>query len=130
MSIEHISTSVKARLAANYAETDIAYDNEYFSSIGKTAWIRLSMMPNTAVPTGAKCYRELGFIVLSVFIKREVSTTEAYRLADVLSDVFKLKRFDGIITKLPSVKRVGISKSDGAYWFQVNVFIEYYYDTK
>lgn len=130
MSIELISESVIAKLKAEYTETVVAYDNNYFSSAQLDSWIRLSMLPGTPYSIGSKCYRENGFIVFGVFIKREQGTIEAYRLADVLSDMFKLQRFNDIVTNLPDVVRVGISKADGAYWFQLNVFIEYHYDTK
>ena len=130
MSIEYIDTQVKARMAAQYSDTQVALDNEYFDSSGLSSWVRLSLMPNKPYSIGNKCYRENGFIAVSIFTRREKSTSEAYALADTISDIFKIKRFDGIVTELSEVVRVGVTKGEAEYWFQLNVFTPYYHDTQ
>lgn len=129
MSIEFIATSFNDRMAANYTETPVAYDNTYFDNNALDKWVRLSVIPGSPKPMGAHCYRERGNLVASVFVKRESEATEAYRLADVIGNLFKLQRVNGIVMELPEIVRVGITSGDSENWFQINVFVGYYYDT-
>jgi len=130
MSVNYIDSQIKIKMATDYIDTPVAYDNQYFNTDGKDEWVRLSLVPNTPYSIGSKCYRETGLIAISVFVRRETETNEAYRIADVVGDIFKLQRFGDIVTGLPDVVRVGSNASDGNHWFQVNVFISYHYDTK
>jgi len=128
VSLNYIDEKVKAKLVAEYNDTSIAYDNIYFSSLGLESWIRYSLLPNTPYSIGNKCYRETGLLQFNVFVNTLSDTNEAYRLATVIADIFKLKRFDNIVTGLPDIVRIGANDKD--QWFQINVYVNYHYDTQ
>ena len=135
MSLTTITQAVRNRFDELFIDAPVipvAWDNAVFDSTGVERWARISILPNTTsvVSFGQDpCYREFGLISVQIFAPKDEGTFEAYRIADLIIEIFKFKTFDGVVTGAPETARVGLKDDDTGNWFQVNVFFEYYFTT-
>jgi len=127
MSFDLIREKVFARLAANYTDTGIAYENKEFDPVSGAAWIRATIQEADSSVAGlgsTNLYRNPGIISIQVFTKLGGGTKEGNDIAESIVSIFNGATFDGINCRASSIDRVG--ESEG--WYQLNVTTPYYWD--
>ena len=129
MSVALISSTIRDYLTANYSETEIAYENNFFDTPEKLPWIKLNILFNESEITSlgqSPCYRMQGIIDIQVFEYKESGTFETERLVDVLIDLFKFKNISGVKTFEPGIFKANLVDN----WYQTNASFNFTFDTQ
>ena len=123
-----INGYIENRFSTFWGETtDIEYDNIVESTQrDKTLpWVRLTIVNgdsfHSGIGTDAQQFRNLGRIIVQIFIPIGRGTSDADVLADSIISDWRGAKFNGVNCGVPQVVRVGQSGD----WFQKNVSIPF-----
>lgn len=128
MSFSAEEADIKTRFSTAWGSTTtVSYPNEAFTEPTNEAWVRLSVLGGSAqqIDLGdSATFRNLGVIVIQVFVPTDSGVVEAMGHADTAAAIFRRASFSGITCRAPAVRRVGVD--DSGTWYQVNVEIPFY----
>ena len=124
MSLAFVSQSIREFINANYSETTFALKNNFFDMPEKDPWIRINILPGASEIIG-KCTRISGLIDVQVFEYKESGTEQTEKIVDIISDLLKNKRINGILMGKPDTFDSGLVKE----WTLMTVSFTYEYDT-
>lgn len=119
--------AVKARFAANWTHTSIAYGNDVFTPTVGTAWVRVTMLDGSGQQTSlgsTSLDRHAGVLVVQVFTPVGEGDDRARWLADQAAAIFRKVTVSGVLFQVPGVTRVGRTET----WLQMNVACPYQRD--
>lgn len=71
-------------------------------------------------------YRQFGTLTVQIFDLPETGPNGCLEVADVITNVFRGAKVNGIVFKEPSTKTVDNEEKDA--WFQVNVYVDFHVD--
>ncbi len=129
---EDAQKSIETRFSTLWGTTtEIAYDNvEHTPGPTTISWVRLNVLTGDSIVAGlagsVNLYRNVGVIVVQVFVKEGEGVRVALLLADTAAAIFRGTQVDGVLYRAPSVERIG--PSDG--WYQINVNIPFQWDAQ
>lgn len=120
-------TTLETFFGSNWATTQVAWENEPFSSTIVDEYVRFSVQFDESylAALGTRCHRILGAIAVQVFVRPGVGSARAMQLADAAAALFtnvvvSLHHFTTPrIVKLPAVE---------PEWYQVQVISDFYID--
>lgn len=129
MSFDAERQSIEDRFGSNWSATAVRYENVKFSTKEHDEFVSLVYIPDDkkekSLGTDPVQFRSYGEIVVQIFVKPNSGAARALQLADLVADIWRAAKFDGITVMAPRVVKVGVN--DG--WYQVNVISPYYRDT-
>jgi hypothetical protein len=112
-----------------YTTTDIEYQNIQYDLDRTKSFIRVNIFRGDAPqktmggPTG-NTFRQLGVIVIQIFVPSDNGTKDANDIASELCTIFRNKQFDGVTCYSPGINDIG----DVEGWYQINVNCDFHYD--
>lgn len=129
MSFSEERKAIEERFQDNWSETAIRYPNTSFSTKDRVEFVSIQHIPDDkkeqSLGTDPVLLRSYGDIVVQIFVKPNSGAARALQLADLVADLWRSARFDGITVKAPRISIVGIVEG----WYQVDVISPYYRDT-
>jgi hypothetical protein len=132
MSFAVATAAIRARMAANWATTTIAWQNDPFDKPEPPApWVYFEVLSGGAeieslAATGAHLYTYDGIIRAHVFAPRWSGAALAEQYADSIGNIFRAATFSGVQCYAPSPGGAGPGDDDGVYW-RVTVMIPFEY---
>lgn len=137
MGFEAVRDAIEQRLAANWTQTPIRWENIPFTqptrNAGTPAWITLAIRGNQAggrISIGSTTpVRRYPYTLFNqIFVPEESGTSQAYQYADTLSAVWRDTSFAAGATGTircfePNAIEIG---PDGAGWYQINIVTDFY----
>lgn len=116
--------AIESFFSGNWVSTEIAFENG--PSPDADEWVRISIQNGEAFQASlgdSPAFRYPGMVFIQIFTRKDGGSGRALELADELNDLFKLTVVDGIVFKVPQIKKINSADSE---WYQVNVSIEFY----
>lgn len=108
--------------------TEVLYDNMTRVPERGTPWVRLTINEGQSNIIGiadTNLYRNLGVIIVQVFVPEGQGTASARQLADQAAAIFRGAQFgSGITCRAPQLANIGVI--DG--WYQINVSVPFFRD--
>ena len=135
MNYDIVQKSLEEFVLANWTETAVQYDNVAFNSDIYTEYLRCSIVFGDGAQRSvtAGCYRVVGLLILSAFVKPSIGTSRLLQLASIASTMVVSK----IVSPTPPVERPKVNlKVPDMYpdfqehsgWVMAQVSCPFYYD--
>lgn len=135
MKYDIVQQSLEEFVQANWTETSVQYDNVAFNSDLYTEYMRCSIVFGDGLQRSvtAGCYRVVGLLILSCFVKPAIGTARLMQLASIASTMVVSK----IVSPAPPVlgPKVNLKVPDmypdfteHSGWVMAQVSCPFYYD--
>lgn len=135
MKYDIVQQALEAYIAANWTATDVQYDNVAFNSDLYTEYMRCSIVFGNGNQRSvtAGCYRVVGLLILSAFVKPAIGTSRLLQLASMASTMVVSK----IVSPVPPAisPKVNLKVPDlypnfteHSGWVMAQVSCPFYYD--
>ena len=113
------------------SRTEVAYPNVEYTPTRDQSWVRVAVDHNlssqqTLGSVGNRVFRRLGLVFVQVFTEKNEGQKSSDELVKAVLDIFEGKQLQGIWFRDARVQEIGIDEDN---WFQVNISIEFQYDT-
>lgn len=123
MSFHQAVADIRARMAANWAATPIAYANEPFAPPEPPSpWVFFEVVEGASMlrgigKPGERLYIYTGLIQAHVYVPAGSGETLARQYADAIGEIFRAKQFGSTVrTNVPNVDAGGPGSDDGLWW--------------
>jgi hypothetical protein len=130
MSFDALRETLEQRMADNWSDSDVAYENIAFSPPSPSSsakWVRFTVINGESrtseggITSGNYKTRDTGLVSLQIFVPQNSGTKKSRQLIDSFNSIFEHKRFSGVVTYSASIVPVGVL--DG--WHQTNLTIPF-----
>lgn len=111
--------TIEQYLQNNYTQTLVKFENDEMNE-DVDEWIRISIQnsnSNQASLGDDAIFRYVGILFIQIFTKSDIGSGRALEIADSLTTLFRAKRINDIVFKVPSIQKVGLYQG----WYQINV---------
>ncbi len=114
------TSAIRARLAANWTTTAVAWPNEKFAA-QETPWVAVEIRGSgeeqlSIGAPGANLFRAAATLWLHVFVKRNTSDATALAYAEQLAAIFRGQSFSGVLCQAASIYGGDEGSEDGKWW--------------
>lgn len=116
--------AIEGFFQANWTETEYVFENG--ESPAASEWVRFSIQNGDAFQASLgdnPAFRYPGVVFVQIFTLKDTGSGRALEIADAADLLFKLAVVDGIVFKVPQIRKVNAQDTE---WYQVNVSIEFY----
>ena len=119
--------TIRARFAANWSTTDIAWPNRKYTPTQGTAWVRFTILGADAYQRALQgARRSLGVVIVEIYVPEGNGCGTARSYADSICNIFRRIQVDGILFREPRARE---ATSQEAGWYKWMVEIEYQADS-
>jgi hypothetical protein len=119
-----INNAFSAKLSAEWATTDIAWDNAPYEPTSGQEFIRGTMVPVTTENASlADSVKHFGIYTIQVFVPLQAGSGRAYELTSALEAIFTNTEFSEVVCYAADTTRTG---DDGNGWYQVNLNVNFW----
>ena len=125
---EDIRQAIEKQFSANWATTDIAWDNVEYTPNAATSFVSIKIeYMNVALASiaASPIHRATGNIIISIMVPMNTGTNTIRGYVDSIVTIFKNKKLSNIVQCLsPYTRRIG----DIGEHYQMNVIVPFYAD--
>lgn len=119
--------AIERRMNANWSGSAFKFDNVPFD-YPKEKYVALTVLFGDGFQASlgdTPFFRQVGVIMLQIFVPKEIGTKDIGTLADKFRQIFNHKQFEGIITRTVSGPRF-VGETRG--WIQYNCDVAFQWD--
>lgn len=128
MSFSSLRATVETHFSNNWSHTAVEYENVPIDLAKIDEYVSLTILEGESRqvslgPSGE--YTVPGFVVVSIFTKRDIGTARSRQLSDHVANIFRGLKIDTVLFYVPK----GITVHNKTSYFQCNVsapFIAYF----
>jgi len=135
MKFAQVQQSLEEYIKAQWTATQVAYDNVQFNSDIYDQYIRCNILfgegSKRTVTVG--CYRQVGVLMLTVFVKPAVGRARLLELANIAATLVTDVRVGAVLPLVAPVVNLKVpdlivDNTERSGWVQANVSSPFYYD--
>ena len=135
MKFAQVQQSIEEYIKAQWTETQVAYDNVQFNSDLYDQYLRCNILfgegRKRTITVG--CYRQIGMLMLTVFVKPAVGRARLLDLANIAATLVTDVRVGATLPLVAPVVNLKVpdlilDNTERSGWVQANVSSPFYYD--
>jgi len=135
MKFAQVQQSIEEYIKAQWTETQVSYDNVQFNSDLYDQYLRCNILfgegRKRTITVG--CYRQIGMLMLTVFVKPAVGRARLLDLANIAATLVTDVRVGATLPLVAPVVNLKVpdlilDNTERSGWVQANVSSPFYYD--
>jgi hypothetical protein len=131
MEIDEAIRAIEKRVAANYTDAPLAFDNEPPTE-RRDPFVRVSVQTGDTFPNLDSTFeRSGGLVFLSAIVPKGRGDLLAWRMARQVARTLTYKTFDGVRCRHATFQNLGLlsdALETDSGWFQVNAVVPFWFE--